>query len=186
MTSAKPVRVIDVSKELKIATSTIIEFLKNNNYPVDRSYHTPLLPEILAQIGLEFANDGQVLIITQLRKTSKTWEAKHSEQAEKIRSTYERAVNRQKLKQQRAEKMRKGRERSKKQKEEYQNRLNAFNETMQSAATVEDTPEVTTNGQIAHDYLQMDIIHKALQLSPDNKKKLLRYLRHIHDIALRL
>ena len=51
MQLTKPIRIIDVSKKLNLSTSTIIIFLKQNCYPVERSHHTPLLPEMLDEIG---------------------------------------------------------------------------------------------------------------------------------------
>ncbi len=173
MPSAKPIRVIDVSKKLNLATTTVILFLKNNCYPVERSYHTPLLHEILGEIALEFGTGRSLVTISQLIEDSKLWESAHQDSAARIRDIYRKGLKRLKEKRDRAQKVRVGRERAKMMRQEFERRLVQFDTAMKSVVNLDSEGD----GKIRASLIQLEIIHRALALDNDKKQKFVKYLQ---------
>lgn len=180
MPSAKPIRVIDVSKKLNLATTTVILFLKQNCYPVDRSHHTPLIPEMLNEIALEFGTGRSLTMLSQLIESSKRWENEHRESAASIRQIYQKGLARLKQKQTRAKKVKAGREKAKFRRQELERKITHFSMAMR---TVSDTG-ADIDGRIKIDPIQLEIIHRALRLDTDHKLKFAKFLQRVSNSVI--
>jgi hypothetical protein len=181
MSSAKPVRIIDISRKLNLSTSTIIEFLEGLNYPVERSHHTPLLPEIFSEITKEFASGNYSQeIIKQFAEESKIWEKEHVESAEKFRQSYKFKMERMLKRRERSRKVIEGRERARQMRVQYETRLNKIATAMRSTVI----PSDERDGRIRVNPIQLEIIQLALALETNKKINFLKYLRKISDFTL--
>lgn len=180
MSSIKPVRIIDIARKLKLSTSTIIDFLESNCYPVERSHHTPLLFEILDEIASEFGSGPSIVLLTQLAEESKRWEVDYKETAEKIRNTWRVKTERLTLKRERARKVMEGRERSRALREKYEEKKYQFASAMQTVIK----PSTNGSGIVKVDYLHLEIIERALALNQNDKQRLYKYLLRIMELEL--
>lgn len=180
MAPAKPVRVIDVSRKLNLATSTIIEFLSDRGYPVERSHHSPLIMEVLQEVLSEYVPGGSKSVIESFSESSATWEKEHKDIAGSIRQKYFKGRDRIEQRRERARRVMEGRERARVVREQTELKKQQFTSTMQS---VSETASFF-DGRINPGFMSLEIIHRALALDPDRKQQFLNQLRKISDMQL--
>ncbi len=178
MPSAKPVRVIDISRQLNLATSTIIDFLSVRGYPVDRSHHTPLLKEILDETLEEFGAGKDILVLRKFSDDAVSWEREHQDAADKLRNKYIRGKEKLAKKKERARKVIEGKERARMIKKQVEVVKQRFQQTMQSVA---ENVDDDWDGRIQITPLELEIIQRALALEADKKTQVVNKLRIISD-----
>ena len=173
MPTVKPVRVIDISRSFNITTSTVIDFLSAQGYPVDRSHHTPLLEDILNEVFREYKIALDSELNQRLLTDAKRWESEHKEAAFKIREKYFKGKSRLEQKHERAKKVMAGRERARIVREEVKKRKEEISQTMQSVSESSGQGD----GRIPVSSLSLEIIRRALALDYSKKKLFLKQLR---------
>jgi vacuolar-type H+-ATPase subunit H len=173
----KPIRIIDISRKLNISTATVSDFLKQNCYPVERSHHTPLLPEILEKIIDEFCGNESTVLLSQLTNASKEWTERNPDIVKKIRGVRKRSLERKRLRDERSQRVKAGRERAKQIREQIEEKRKQFNTQMASAADEKSE----NKGSIAVSGLFLEIIQIALALEDKRKLSLLEYLKQFHE-----
>jgi hypothetical protein len=181
MQNFKPIRVIDICKNLNLATATVIEFLKKKHYPVERLHHTPLLPDILNDIARELAGGYNIAIFDKMLAEARGWETEHSEIANDMRQSYQTSIAKSKLRQERTQKMIAGRERARITREKFETLRQQYGLTMKSLVEAEAS---SGDGRIAICPLQMELIRRSIALKPYKKIELLNYLRSVTDTSL--
>ena len=182
MPPVKPIRVIDIAKELNLATSTIIEFLEQNSYPVERSHHSPLLPEILEEINSEYGSGRTIAAIAQLTEKASGWVKENQETAAKIRKKWRDKSERMKLKRERARRMIEGREKKRVVQEQFAESQRKFESAMRTTITASEK----FDGRISPSPLDLEIIQKAITLPPENKMELLKHMRGFRQFSQNL
>lgn len=177
MPNVKPVRVIDISRNFNIATSTVISFLSARGYPVERLHHTPLLEDILNMVLREYkiALDSELNL--RLLGDAKQWELEHTDTAVKIREKYHKGKSRLEQKQERAKKVMAGREKARQIREQVKKRKEEVSQVMQSVSEQSGHGD----GRIPVSPLSLEIIHRALALDHSKKKLFLKQLRLAAD-----
>lgn len=180
MAPAKPVRVIDVSRKLNLATSTIIDFLGDRGYPVERSHHSPLIKEVLQEVLSEYVTDGSQSVAEAFSQSSELWEKDHGEIAVKIRQKYYKGRDRIDQRRERARRVMEGRERARAFREQSELKKQRFSNAMQSVSE-----SVTVfDGRILPGFLSLEIIRRALALDQNKKQQFLNQLRKISETQL--
>lgn len=180
MAPAKPVRVIDVSRKLNLATSTIIDFLGDRGYPVERSHHSPLIKEVLQEVLAEYVTDGSQPVIEAFNQCTELWEKEHGEIAVKIRQKYYKGRDRIEQRRERARRVMEGRERARAVRERAELKKQKFSSAMQS---VSESANVF-DGRILPGFLALEIIRRALALDQSKKQQFIRQLRNISETQL--
>lgn len=180
MPSAKPVRVIDIARKLKLSTSTILDYLADKGYPVDRSHHTTLIIDVLNSMLTEYGAGGDSQIIKKFTDDAVEWEQEHSDVAEKIRSKFYKGKERLQQRKERSKRVIEGRERARIVRQQTEQRKVKFAETMRSVAPSEDN----RNGRISPCPLSLEIIHRALALEAAKKTHFLQYLRKLSELQV--
>lgn len=178
MASARPVRIIDISRSLNLSTATLIDFLERNGYPVKRAHHTVLLPDILEEISSEFASGRDLVTLTQLIEESNRWVVEHRDSAEEISQVFIRRQARLRVRRERARRVIEGRKRARLKRERREIQQLEFASIMGSLADIDGNHK----GKINPAPLDLEIIHQALALVPSKKMSLLRYLRKMQDL----
>ena len=178
MAFVRPVRIIDIARNLKLSTTTIIEFLERNSYPVHRSHHTVLLPEILEEIASEFGSGRNMVVLNQLIEESSKWVDENSDTAQEIIDNYHRKRDRMRVKRERSRKVIEGREKAHLKRERLAAQKKEFTSVMQSLTEMSNKK----NGKIKTEAIDLEIIRCALALLPKRKTTFLEYLRRITEL----
>jgi len=180
MPSAKPVRVIDIARILKVSTSTILDYLADKGYPIDRSHHTPLIQEVLGNLLTEYGASGDSQVSKKFTDDTLEWEKEHQDIAEKIRSKFFKGKERLLQRRERSKRVIEGRERARLQRQQTEQRKIKFSQTMRTVSEV----AAGNNGRISPCPLSLEIIQKSLALEAAKKQQFLHYLRKISELQV--
>jgi len=177
MPSNKPIRIIDISRKLNLATSTIIDFLEQKSYPVDHSHHTPLTADIVDEIKAEFDSGKFYTVLTEFTKSAAVWEKENILVVDKIKTKWNRRAERMRLKQERSKKVIEGREKSRIIREIRQDEVKEYESAMKSVRE----PTDGFDGRIKITHLQLEIIRQALALDENQKGNFLNLLHRLDE-----
>ena len=176
MPGIKPVRVIDITKSLKVSTSTVIDSLKRNGYPVEKSHHTPLIPEILAPIFKDINLSTESEIFIDLQENCIDWAGENPEATDQIRNIFQKKSHKIRLKTERERKITENREKRLRRQELEKEEIEKASE---SAKTDKQTL-TPVDGHIPTDYLFLEIVRLTLLLPVDQKRKILLMMREMN------
>jgi len=177
MPSNKPIRIIDISRKLNLATATIIDFLEKRSYPVDRSHHTQLTADILDEIKVEFGSGKFHTVLSEYEKSAEVWEKENLLTVDRIKTKWKNRAEKMRLKQERSQRVIEGREKSRIMREIRHDETKKYDSVMQSVRTSMDG----FDGRIQVTHLQLEIIRLALALNETHKNNLLNLLHKIDE-----
>jgi len=175
MPHIKPVRVIDISRKLKISTSSVIDILRQNGYPVEKSHHTPIIPEILSEIIKILRSDADKEIWNSLQSECSLWAESNIEAREELQEAYLKKQQKIVRKRERERKIAENREKSIKR----QQKEKEFKDKLKVEDIAYEGLRIVKDGKIPVDHLYLEIIRGALALPQPDKEAFLAFINEL-------
>ncbi|MBL7190609.1 hypothetical protein ISS30_02850 [bacterium] len=170
--TVKPVRIIDFARKLQISTSTIIVYLKDKCFPVDRKHHSPLTYDIIRELALEYCSGKLPAAAKKLIDDAREWESANPEDSRRIKDTQTKKIERKQKRDEHAQRIIAGRDRARRERDKIREMEETYNRSMRSTAPSIDT----FNGVIPVSGIDLEIIAAGLSLSRKKKLELLEFL----------
>lgn len=175
MPHIKPIRVIDISRKLKISTTSVIDILRQIGYPVEKSHHTPIIPEILSEISNVLSFDADKELWQTLQTECDIWAESNVEAKEELHNEYQKKQQKILRKRERERKIIENREKNIKR----QQKEREFQEKLKKKVFVHDGLQTNASGKIPVSYLQLEIIRQALALPLPSKEAFLSFISEL-------